>query len=149
MVELYCDLDGLKALGGELIPADIMVQAQRLDFFIFYRLVHGRLRIALVEPTCPWDTDAKKAEEHKTVRYAQLETAFRNLEWYFSLYMIEVGAQGHILKLVKDCLCSLFRAWVPAGHRSGIGQILKVFSRISLVRLFAIFQACNDPVWFS
>jgi hypothetical protein len=25
--------------------------------------VYGRFRIALVELTCPWDTDAKKAEE--------------------------------------------------------------------------------------
>jgi hypothetical protein len=34
MVELYCDLDGLQAPGGGLIPADVMVQAQRLDLVI-------------------------------------------------------------------------------------------------------------------
>jgi hypothetical protein len=33
-VELYCDLDGLQAPGGGSIPADIMVQAQRLDLVI-------------------------------------------------------------------------------------------------------------------
>jgi hypothetical protein len=33
-VELYCDLDGLQAPGGRSIPADVMVQAQRLDLVI-------------------------------------------------------------------------------------------------------------------
>jgi hypothetical protein len=56
--------------------------------------------------------------------------------------------ESHILKSVKDRLWSLFRAWVPAGHRSGIGQ-MKDISRISLVCSFATFQARNDPVWFS
>jgi hypothetical protein len=64
-------------------------------------------------------------------------------------YMIEVGAQGHILKSVKDRLWSLFQAWVPAGHRSGIGQFMKDVSRISLLCSFSIFQARNDPVWSS
>jgi hypothetical protein len=34
-------------------------------------------------------------------------------------------------------------------NRSGIGQMIKGVSRISLVCSFAIFQARNDPVWFS
>jgi hypothetical protein len=55
----------------------------------------------------------------------------------------------YIVKSVKDRLRSLFRAWLPAGHRSGIGQMIKDVSRISMVCLFAIFQARNDPVWFS
>jgi hypothetical protein len=36
-----------------------------------------------------------------------------------SLYLIKVGARGHIVKSVKDHLWSLFQAWLPAGHRSG------------------------------
>jgi hypothetical protein len=28
--------------------------------------LHGRHRLALVQLTCPWDTDAKRPEEHKT-----------------------------------------------------------------------------------
>jgi hypothetical protein len=72
-VELYCDLDGLQAPGGGSIPADDMVQAQRPDLIIVDRSVHGRRRIALVELTCPWDTDAKRAEEYKTARYADLK----------------------------------------------------------------------------
>jgi hypothetical protein len=64
-VELYCDLDGLQAPGGRSIPADVLVQAQRPDLVILDRLVHGRHSIALVELTCPWDTDAKRAEECK------------------------------------------------------------------------------------
>jgi hypothetical protein len=77
-VELHFDLDGLQAPGGQLIPADIMVQAHRPDLIILDQSVHGRQRIALVELTFPWDTDAKKAEEHKTARYADLKTAFSN-----------------------------------------------------------------------
>ena len=148
-VELYCDLDGLQAPGGGSIPADVMVQAQRPDLVIVDRSEYGRFRIALVELTCPWDTDAKKAEERKTARYADLREELSNQGWDCSLYLIEVGARGHIVKSVKDRLRSLFRAWLPAGHRSGIGQMIKDVSRISLVCSFAIFQARNDPVWFS
>jgi hypothetical protein len=89
MVKLYCDLDGLQAPGGGSIRADVMVQAQRLDLVIIDRSVH-RHRIALVEPTCPWDTDAKRAKEHKTARYADLKTALSNEGWDCSLYLIEV-----------------------------------------------------------
>jgi hypothetical protein len=78
MIELYCDLDGLQAPGGGLIPADVMVQAQRPDLVIINQLVHGRLRIALVKLTCPWDSDAKRAKECKTARYADLKTALSN-----------------------------------------------------------------------
>jgi hypothetical protein len=53
MVELYCDLDGLQAPDGGLIPANVMVQAQRPDLIIVDRSVYGRFRIALVELTCP------------------------------------------------------------------------------------------------
>jgi hypothetical protein len=129
--------------------ADILVQAQRPDLVILDWLVHGRHRIALVELTCPWDTDAKRAEEHKTARYADLKEELSIQWWDCSLYLIKVGVRGHIIKSVKDCLRSLFRAWVPAGQRSGIRQMMKDVSRIFLLCSFAIFQACNDPVWFS
>jgi hypothetical protein len=79
--------------------------------------VHGRHRIALVELTSPWDTDAERAEERKASRYADLKTALSNEGWDCSLYMIEVGARGHILKSVKDRLRLLFQAWVPVGCR--------------------------------
>jgi hypothetical protein len=74
-IELYCNLDGLQAPGGRSIPADIMVQAQRPDLVILDRSVHSRYRIALVELTCPWDTDAK---ECKASRYADLKTTLSN-----------------------------------------------------------------------
>jgi hypothetical protein len=111
--------------------------------------MHSRHRIALVKLTWPWDTDAKRAKKHKTARYADLKEELSNQGWDCSLYLIEAGARGHIVKLVKNRLRSLFRASVPAGHRSGIGQMMVNISRISLVFLFAIFQARNDPVWFS
>jgi hypothetical protein len=85
----------------------------------------------------------------KTARYADLKEELSNQGWVCSLYLIEVGTRGHIVKLVEDRLRSLFRARVPAGHRSGIGQVLKDVSRISLACSFTIFQARNDPVWFS
>jgi hypothetical protein len=148
-VELYYDLDGLQAPGGGSIPANDMVQAQRPDLVIIDWLAHGRRRIALVKLTCPWDTDGKRAEERKTARYEDLKEELSNQGWDCGLYLIEVGARGHIIKSVKDRLRSLFRASVPAGHRSGFGQMMKDVIRISLVCSFAIFQACNDPVWFS
>jgi hypothetical protein len=111
--------------------------------------VYGRHRIALVELTCPWDNDAKRAKERKTARYAGLKIALSNEGWDCSLYLFKFGARGHIIKSVKDRLRSLFWAWVPAGHRSDFGQMMKDVSRISLVCLFAIFQARNDPLWLS
>jgi hypothetical protein len=116
-VKLYCDLDGLQAPGGGLIPADVMVQAQRPDLVIVDRSVYARFRIALVELTCPWDTDAKRAEERKTARYADLKEELSYQGWDCSLYLIEVVARGHIVKSVKDCLRSLLQAWLPAGNR--------------------------------
>jgi hypothetical protein len=77
-VELYCDLDGLQAPGGRSIPADVMVQAQRPDLVIVDRSVYGRFRIALVELTCPMDTDAKRAEGRETARYADLKEELSN-----------------------------------------------------------------------
>jgi hypothetical protein len=44
------------------------------------------------------DTDAKRAEERKASRYANLKIALRNERWNCSLYQIGVGALGHILK---------------------------------------------------
>jgi hypothetical protein len=67
-VELYCVLNGLQAPGGGSIPADVMVQAQRPDLVIIDLSVHGRHRIALVELTCPWDTDAKRPQDMHTSR---------------------------------------------------------------------------------
>jgi hypothetical protein len=126
MVELYCDP------GGGLVSADNMVQVQRPDLVIIDRSVHGRHRIALVKFTCSWDTDAKRAKEHKTARYADLKIALSNEGWDCSLYLIKARARSHIIKSVEDRLRSLFRAWVPAGHRLGIGQIMKDVSRIFL-----------------
>jgi hypothetical protein len=103
----------MKPDGGSIL-ADVMVQAQRPDLVILDRSVHGRHRIAFVKLTCPWDTDAKMAEEHKTARYADLKTALSNEGLDCSLYLIKDGEQGHILKSLKDCLRLLFWAWVPA-----------------------------------
>jgi hypothetical protein len=91
------------------------------------------VRIALVKLTYPWDTDAKRAEERKTASYADLKEELSNQGWDCSLYLIEVGARGHIVNSVKDRLRSLFQAWLPASHRSGIGQMIKEVSKISLV----------------
>jgi hypothetical protein len=115
-VELHCDLDGLQALGGGSIPADVMVQAQRPDLVIVDQSVYGRFRIALVELIFPWDTDAKRAEEHKTARYADHKEELSNQGWDCSLYLIEVGVRGHIVKLVKDRL----------RRYSGLGSLLVI-----------------------
>jgi hypothetical protein len=80
------------------------VQAQRSDLVIVDRSVYSRFRITLVELTCLSDTDAKRAEEHKTARYADLREELSNQGWDCSLYLIEVGARGHIVKSVKDRL---------------------------------------------
>jgi hypothetical protein len=77
-------------------------------------------RIALVEQTCPWDTDAKRAGERRASRYADLRTARNNEGWDCSLYMIEVGAQGHILKSVRTA----FGCYSRLGSLQATGQVL-------------------------
>ena len=146
---VYCDLDEFQALGGGTIPADVLMQTQRLDLVILDRSVPGRKRISLVELTCPWDTNAREAEERKASKYADLKASLENQGWGCSLYTIEVGARGHIFKLVKDCIRSLFRAWVPADSRSGVAQLIKHASWISLVCSFSLFHAHNDPHWIA
>jgi hypothetical protein len=120
MVELYCDLDGLQAPGGGSIPTEVMVQAQRPDLVFLDRSVHGRHRIALVELTYPWDTDAKKAEECKTVRYADFKTALSNEGWDCNLYLIEVGARA----IFSSRLRTTFGHYSGLGSLQAIGQVL-------------------------
>jgi hypothetical protein len=142
MVELYCDLDGLLSPGGESILADVMVQAQRPNLVILDRSVHGRHRIALVELTCPWETDAKRAKEHKTARYADLKTALINEGWDCSLYMIEGGVWLRTAFGRYPGLGSL-RPYVRYWEDDERCQ--QDFFCVSV----AILQARNDPVWFS
>jgi hypothetical protein len=111
-VEVYCNLEGLQALGGGSIPASVMAQTQRPDMVILDRSDHCWHRISLVELTCPWDTDADKARDCKISRYVSLKEELSNQGWDCGLYTIKVGARGHISKLVKDRLRSLFRSWV-------------------------------------
>jgi hypothetical protein len=148
-VEVYCNLEGLQAPGGGLIPASVITQTQRPDLVILDRSVHGRHRISLVELTCPWDTDAGKARDSKISRYAGLKEELSNHGWDCGLFAIEVGARGHISMVVKDRLRSLFWSWVPPGHRSGVTQMIKYASWISLVCSFSIFQARSNPVWIT
>jgi hypothetical protein len=148
-VEVYCDLEGLQAPGSGSIPASVMMQTQRPDLVILDRSVHGRHRISLVELTRPWDTDADKVRDHKISRYAGLKEELSNQGWDCCLYTIKVGARGHISKVLKDCLWSLFRSWILPGHRSAVAQMIKYASWISLVCSFSIFQARNNPVWIT
>jgi hypothetical protein len=119
-VELYCDLDGLQAPGVGSIPAEVMVQAQRPDLVIVNRSVYGTFRIALVELTCPWDTDAKRAEERKTARYADLKEELSNQGWDCSLYSIEVGARATLSSQLRTA----FGRCSGLGSLQIIGQVL-------------------------
>jgi hypothetical protein len=51
-----------------------------------------------------------RAKERTTVRYADLKIALSNEGWDCSLYLIEVGARGHI----------------TFGHYSGLGSLQAV-----------------------
>jgi hypothetical protein len=148
-VEVYCDLEGLQAPSGGSIPASVMAQTHKPHLVILDRLDHGRHRISLVDLTCPWDTDADKAWNRKISKYAGLKEALSNERWDCGLYTIKVGARGHISKLVNDSIWSSFQSWVPPGHRSGVMQMVKYASWISLACLFSIFHARNNPVWIT
>jgi hypothetical protein len=91
-VEVYYDLDGLQALGGESIPASVIAQTERPDLVILDRSVHGWHRLFLVEPRCPWDTDADKARDHEISRYAGLKEELSNQGCDCGLYTVEAGA---------------------------------------------------------
>jgi hypothetical protein len=148
-VEVHCDLEGLQALSGGSIPASVMAQTQRPDLVILNRSVLGRHRISLVELTYPWDTDNDKDRDCKISRYAGLKEEPSYQGWDCGLYKIEVGARGHIIKMVKDRHRFLFWSWIPPEHRSGVVQMIKYASRISLLCSFSISKARNDPVWIT
>ena len=93
--------------------------------------------------------DTRKAAEHKTFKYADFRASLENHGWGCSLYIIEVGARGPIFKPAQDRIRSLFQAWVPGGSRSGVAQMIKDASWISLVCLFSLFHARNDPHWIT
>jgi hypothetical protein len=135
-VEVYCDLEGLQAPGGKSWRRNRDQNRVILD-----RSDHGWHRLSLVELMCPWDTDADEARDCNISRYAGLKEELNNQGWDCGLYTIEVGARGHISKVVKDRLWSLFR--------SGVAQMIKYASWISLVCSFSIFQVCNNPVWIN
>jgi hypothetical protein len=61
-------------------------------------------------------------------KYAGLKEALSIEGWHCGLYMIEVGARGHISNLVKDRLRYFFRSWVPPGQKSGVTQMIKYAS---------------------
>jgi hypothetical protein len=126
-------LESLSTAENLSISAENMAQAKRPDLVILDRSDHGQHRISLVELTCPWDTDTDKATDCKISQYAGLKVALSNDGWVGGLYPIEVGAREHISKLVKGRLRSLFRSWVPPGHRFGVMQMIKYASWISLV----------------
>jgi hypothetical protein len=117
-VELYCDLNGLQAPDGGSIPADITVQAQRPDLVILDRSVHGRHRIALIKLTCLWDTDARpRTSKLLSVMKGGTVVCISSRLEHEVIFSIQLRTNfGHF-----------FRARVPAGHWSGIGQD---FSRV-------------------
>jgi hypothetical protein len=98
---------------------------------------------------CPWDTEADKARDCKISSYAGLKIALSNEGWDCGLYTIEVGARGHFPNLVEYHLWTLFRSWVPPEYRSGVTQMIKFATWISLVCSFFVFQARKDPVWIT
>jgi hypothetical protein len=97
-----------------------MVQAQRPDLVIVDWSVHGRRRIALVELTCLWDTDAKRAEERKTARYADLKEELSNQGWDCSLYLIKAGVGATLSKWLRTA----FDRYSGLGFLQVIGQVL-------------------------
>jgi hypothetical protein len=97
-----------------------MVQEQRRDLVIHDRSVHGRHRIALVKLTFPWDTDAKRAEQRKTGRYADLKTALSNEGWDCSLYLIKVGARATFSSWLRTTI----GRYSGLGPHQAIGQVL-------------------------
>jgi hypothetical protein len=132
-------MERLQAPGVRLILALVMAQTQRPDLVIIDRSDHGRHRISLVELARPWNTDIDKAKDLKISKYAGLKEALSNEGWDCGLYTIEVGAWGHNSKLLKDRLWYLFRSWIPPRHRSGVAQMIKYASWISLACSFSIF----------
>jgi hypothetical protein len=89
------------------------VEAQGPDLVIIDWLVYGRHRKAVVELTCPWDTDAKRAEECKTARYADLKIALSNEGWDCSLYLIELEHRAILSSQLRTAF----------GHYSGLGSL--------------------------
>ena len=66
---MYCDFDGLQAPDGGYNLTDFLIQTQKSDHVHLYWSMLGPNRMFLVKLTWLWNTDAKKAADHK---YADL-----------------------------------------------------------------------------
>ena len=141
---LFSDLDGYQAPHGGTIPPDILVTNFRPDFVILNR---NSRRIALLELTCPWDSNVTNAHRYKEEKYASLVADLAR-DFKVFHYSVEISVRGQVSKENRSRLKSLAYEFC---HESKLvtRSLINYGSKAALLGSFSLFSARNEPSWAS
>ena len=138
--EILADLPGL-TLNGSTVPPDILCTGQRPDVVIVER---ESKRIALMELTCSFETNADAANARKTLSYRDMKSDLEGKGFKVFLLPFEIGSRGFINKRNKSALTHILKEF---GFRLNTRQIFTDMAKIALLCSFTIFQAQAQPSW--
>ena len=139
--QLFADMVGHQAPGGNVIPPDLFSTSQRPDVVILNEEARD---VIIFELTCPFDNNISTAHDFKTNKYSSLVTDLENLGFKVDLFCVEISVRGQVSKSNRARLKSfLFRS---TGIRKCTDLIVKL-SRASLLGSFSIFCARNEMNW--
>ena len=102
-------------------------------------------KVALMELTCPLESNADQAHRRKTLKYTDLEISLTELGYQVYLTPFEIGSSGHINKRNKENIKATLSKF---GIRLKVDTIKKL-SKISLICTMAIFHAYQCQEWAS
>ena len=141
-VVFFSDLDGFQAPHGGTIPPDILVTSFRPDLFFIDRT---RRRIALLELTCPWDSNVNRSHEFKENKYAPLVADLSHNYKVFQ-FSVEVTVRGQISKENKSRL-KCFAYEFCSDSKNVFKLLVKNGSKAALLGSYSLFSARNEPSW--
>ena len=111
-------------------------------------LVDENDRIAvLFELTCPWDTNIERSHTFKEEKYAPLVADLAR-DFRVFHFSVEISARGYISKTNQARLKAFALRCCDVGN-SDIKKFVGFCSKVSLLSLFSIFHARNEPSWSS
>ena len=139
-LEIWADIPGL-TLNGSTVPPDILCTAQRPDVVIVDR---ESKRIALLELTCSFESNAEAANSRKTLSYKDMKTDLEESGYKVFLIPFEIGSRGFINKRNRTAITQILKEF---SLKVNTKQLYINMSKIALLCSFTIFQAQAQPTW--
>ena len=104
-------------------------------------------RIALLELTCPWDSNVDNAHRYKEEKYALLVADLAR-DFKVFHYSVEISVRGQVSKENRSRLKSL--AFEFCQEPKLVSRSLVNYgSKAALLGSFSLFSARNEPSWAS